>query len=106
MGGFFFKVLRGTSKLHSPKKRKRTKVRREQPIRSRPAVHLPYFGRSWPHLVGQTACEAEREIERDCPELYCEVVSVNQLLTMCYCSHRVRILVDRYGEVVKIPHVG
>jgi hypothetical protein len=54
-------------------------------------------------VVGLTASEAQGKIKRDCPELYCEVVSVNQLLTMCYCSHHVRIMVDRYGKVVKAP---
>jgi hypothetical protein len=57
----------------------------------------------WPHVVGLTASEAQGKIKRDCPELYCEVISINQLLTMCYCSHHVRIMVDRYGKVVKAP---
>ncbi|CAN6322292.1 unnamed protein product [Urochloa humidicola] len=81
-------------------------VEPEQPIRSRPFGRLPYFGKSWPQVVGLTVREAERRIKRDCPELYCEIVSVNQLLTMCYRSHRVRVMVDRYGKVVKAPRVG
>ncbi|CAL4960440.1 unnamed protein product [Urochloa decumbens] len=106
MGAFFFKVLRGTAKVHSPNQKKKIKVRREQPIRVRPAGRLRHLGRSWPQVVGLTAREAESRIKGDCPGVYCQVVSVNQLLTLAYSSNRVRIKVDRYGRVVKVPRVG
>ncbi|RLN22259.1 subtilisin inhibitor CLSI-I-like [Panicum miliaceum] len=50
--------------------------------------------------------EAERRIKQDCPGVYCEVLPVNSLLTACYRSHRVRVLVDRYGKVAGTPRVG
>ncbi|KAJ1286227.1 hypothetical protein BS78_03G337000 [Paspalum vaginatum] len=84
------------------------RVRQEQPRTraSRPADSLRYYGWSWPRVVGLIAREAERIITRDCPGVYCEVASVNQLLTMCYRSARVRLVVDRYDRVVKVPRVG
>ncbi|KAG0540162.1 hypothetical protein BDA96_03G384900 [Sorghum bicolor] len=122
MGVFFFKLQKGTFKVHSTKKReerprhpsstratKSATIRRQQqqqPRTSRPADGLRYYGWSWPKVVGLTASEAKSRIERDCPGVYCQVVSVNQLLTMCYCSGRVRLLVDRNGTVVKTPRVG
>ncbi|CAN6174310.1 unnamed protein product [Urochloa humidicola] len=78
----------------------------EQPRMWRPADRFPYHGWSWPQVVGLTAREAERRIKRDCPDVRCEVVSMNQLLTCDYRSHRVRVMVDRYGKVVKAPRVG
>ena len=82
-------------------------VRRRQPtIRRRPVDLYPYHGWRWPQVVGLTAREAERRIKQDCPGVYCEVVSEKALLTMCYRSARVRIMVDGYGKVVGTPHVG
>ncbi|CAN6195919.1 unnamed protein product [Urochloa humidicola] len=78
----------------------------KQPRTWRPADLFPYRGWSWPQVVGLTAREAERRIKRDCPDVDCEVVSMNQLLTCDYRSHRVRVMVDRYGKVVKAPRVG
>lgn len=80
--------------------------RQQQPRTWRPSDSLRYYGRSWPKVVGLTAIEAKRRIEGDCPGVYCQIVSVNQMLTMCYCSGRVRLLVDRNGKVVKTPRVG
>jgi hypothetical protein len=57
-------------------------VQREQPNEWRPVDSFPYRGWSWPQVVRLTASEAERVIERDCPDVCCEVVSVDQLLTL------------------------
>ena len=60
-------------------------VGRQQPTIRRRLGDLQYFGWRWPQVVGLPAHEAERRIKQDCPGVYCEVVSVNALLTMCYC---------------------
>ncbi|KAF8717014.1 hypothetical protein HU200_026123 [Digitaria exilis] len=106
MGAFSQKVLRETSKAHSAKKRKKTKVQRQRTAAFRPVDISRYYGWSWPHVVGLTAVEAERRITGDCPGVYCEIVPENSLLTMCYRSGRVRVLVDRDGRVASTPRVG
>ncbi|KAJ1286228.1 hypothetical protein BS78_03G337100 [Paspalum vaginatum] len=110
MGAFFFHVLRGTFKVHSPNKRKRNKVRREQPTTWSPLRFDDIFGhhinRSWPHVVGLTAFEAEKTIKQDYPGVDCEVVYVGQRVTLDWCSARVRMFVDEYDRVVQTPYVG
>ena len=81
-------------------------VGRQQPTIRRRLGDLQYFGWRWPQVVGLPAHEAERRIKQDCPGVYCEVVSEKALLTMCYRSARVRIMVDGHGKVVGTPHVG
>ncbi|XBJ20928.1 hypothetical protein VPH35_011661 [Triticum aestivum] len=65
-----------------------------------------YRGCSWPQVVGLNVHKAKRIIMKGKPDLSCEVVLENQLMTMCYCSRRVRVIVDRHNKVVKTPRVG
>jgi hypothetical protein len=65
-----------------------------------------YHGCSWPEVVGLKADEAKLIIKEGKPDIYIEVVQENQLMTMCYCTRRVRVIVDRYNCVVKTPRVG
>ncbi|PUZ53949.1 hypothetical protein GQ55_5G091200 [Panicum hallii var. hallii] len=58
MGAFFFRVTRERFKVHTPKKRKKTKVRRQQPTIRRPVDPYPYRGWEWPQVVGLAAREA------------------------------------------------
>uniref|UniRef100_A0A8R7TAX2 Uncharacterized protein n=1 Tax=Triticum urartu TaxID=4572 RepID=A0A8R7TAX2_TRIUA len=65
-----------------------------------------YRGCSWPQVVGLKVHKAKRIIMKGKPDLSCEVVLENQLMTMCYCSRRVRVIVDRHNNVVQTPRVG
>ncbi|KAK1698543.1 hypothetical protein QYE76_015240 [Lolium multiflorum] len=65
-----------------------------------------YRGCSWPEVVGLKAEKAKRIIRKGKPDIYFEVVSERQLLTMCYCSRRVRLIVGRSNCVVRTPRVG
>ncbi|XP_051210417.1 uncharacterized protein [Lolium perenne] len=65
-----------------------------------------YRGCSWPEVVGLKANKAKRIIGKGKPDIYFEVVSERQLLTMCYCSRRVRLIVDTSNCVVQTPDVG
>nr|XP_051210540.1 uncharacterized protein LOC127327786 [Lolium perenne]XP_051210542.1 uncharacterized protein LOC127327786 [Lolium perenne] len=65
-----------------------------------------YRGCSWPEVVGLKANKAKRIIRKGKPDIYFEVVSERQLLTMCYCSRRVRLIVGRSNCVVRTPRVG
>lgn len=47
-----------------------------------------YRGCSWPQVVGLNVHKAK------------------QLMTMCYCSKRVRVIIDRHNNVVQTPRVG
>ncbi|XP_044451002.1 uncharacterized protein [Triticum aestivum] len=57
-------------------------------------------------VVGLKVHKAKRIIMKGKPDLSCEVVLENQLMTMCYCSRRVRVIVDRHNNVVQTPRVG
>uniref|UniRef100_A0ACD5T6U1 Uncharacterized protein n=1 Tax=Avena sativa TaxID=4498 RepID=A0ACD5T6U1_AVESA len=65
-----------------------------------------YYGYSWPEVVGLKAHKAKRIIGKGKPDIHFQVVSQNQLLTMCYCSRRVRLIVDGSNCVVRTPRVG
>jgi hypothetical protein len=57
-----------------------------------------YNGPPLPPLVVLTATNAVRRMTQKCPGLRSEVVRENQLVTMCYVSNPVRLMVDRYSK--------
>ncbi|TVU36492.1 hypothetical protein EJB05_18428, partial [Eragrostis curvula] len=105
MGAFFFKVL--GNKIRSLKKRgKKTKVRRGGALK-KPEKLFPYFGWSWPQVVGLTVDEAKRVIEQHSPGVFSfRVLPRNQPRTMSYISNRIDLLLDRDNKVAHVPCVG
>ncbi|CAM0953546.1 unnamed protein product [Alopecurus aequalis] len=65
-----------------------------------------YHGCSWPKVVGLKVHKAKRIIRKGKPDIYFEVKRENQMLTMWYCSRRVRLIVDSSNCVVETPDVG
>ncbi|XP_016504897.1 wound-induced proteinase inhibitor 1-like isoform X2 [Nicotiana tabacum] len=63
-------------------------------------------GKSWPTLVGLSTEEAERKIKEENPKLHLHIIPANSMVTLDYCSNRVRIFADKYGKVASVPSIG
>lgn len=61
---------------------------------------------TWPELVGLTAEEAERKIKEDFPRAEIQVILPDCFVTMDFKQDRVRLYVDGFGKVARIPRIG
>ncbi|CAM0913295.1 unnamed protein product [Alopecurus aequalis] len=61
---------------------------------------------SWPELVGLMATPAATQIAHDRPDVAVEVLPQGAPLMPDYNPERVRVFLDLYGIVAKIPVIG
>jgi hypothetical protein len=61
----------------------------------------------WPEVVGLSSSEAKKKILEDRPDASVHVViPSHSVVTMDYCSNRVRVFVDSNDKVVEGPAIG
>ncbi|KAM0880589.1 hypothetical protein ACQ4PT_033474 [Festuca glaucescens] len=62
---------------------------------------------SWPEVVGLSS-EAKKKIMEDKPDASVDIIVLAGfvVVTMDYCSNRVRVFVDSSDKVIKCPAIG
>ncbi|CAF1397264.1 unnamed protein product [Adineta ricciae] len=62
--------------------------------------------RTWPNLVGKDGKEAVEIIKKDTGFTNVHTIEVGMKVTMDYRTDRVRVRVDKQGQVASTPIVG
>jgi Potato inhibitor I family len=78
----------------------------EQGIMSATSTSTSTPPSSFPRLSGMDGKEAMKLIEKEYPSLSVQLLPENSVVTMDYREDRVRIFVDKYGKVARVPIVG
>ncbi|PUZ66428.1 hypothetical protein GQ55_3G306900 [Panicum hallii var. hallii] len=61
---------------------------------------------SWPEVEGLPAAAAKHKILADRPEVHVVVLPVGSVVTTDYDIKRVRVFINRAGNVAEVPKVG
>jgi hypothetical protein len=61
---------------------------------------------SWPELLGAPSNVAKQKVLSDRPDVRVIVVLVGSIVDALFDDKRVRLFVDKSGDVAKIPTIG
>ncbi|XVF23605.1 hypothetical protein REPUB_Repub13aG0053900 [Reevesia pubescens] len=61
---------------------------------------------SWPELVGKKGEDAKETIEKENPHVNAEIVLEGTIVTADFLCTRVRVWVNTYGIVTRVPIIG